>query len=69
VVDVCLIPEIQFTLEKLTAHVRSVLENKDYCVVCVAEGVTWGGGGGGEGAWWEAVDMGGGRGGQRGPAA
>ena len=37
-VDVCLIPEVPFTLEKLTAHVRSILDSKDYCVLCVAEG-------------------------------
>ena len=38
VVDVCLIPEISFTLPKLLDFVRSVLASKDYCVVCVAEG-------------------------------
>lgn len=38
VVDVCLIPEIKFTLPKLLAHVRSILDKKDYCVLCVAEG-------------------------------
>jgi len=38
VVDVCLIPEVPFTMEKLLQHVRSKLQSKDYCVVCVAEG-------------------------------
>ena len=37
-VDVCLIPEIPFALDKLTAHVQSVLDAKSYCVLCVAEG-------------------------------
>lgn len=38
VVDVCLIPEIAFTMPKLLEFVRSVLSSKNYCVVCVAEG-------------------------------
>ena len=38
VVDVCLIPEVAFALDKLTAHVKSILKEKGHCVVCVAEG-------------------------------
>jgi 6-phosphofructokinase len=38
VVDVCLIPEVHFNLDKLKACVASVLEKKGHCVVCVAEG-------------------------------
>lgn len=45
VVDVCLIPEIRFELDRLCDFVHSILERKDYCVVCVAEGARrgWGG--------------------------
>lgn len=38
VVDVCLVPEVSFTMPKLLEHVGKILEAKDYCVVCVAEG-------------------------------
>lgn len=38
VVDVCLIPEIPFNLDKLCDFVKSIMERKDHCVVCVAEG-------------------------------
>jgi 6-phosphofructokinase 1 len=38
VVDVCLIPEIKFTMPKLLDHIKGILDKKDYCVVCVAEG-------------------------------
>jgi 6-phosphofructokinase 1 len=38
VVDVCLIPEVQFSMRKLLDYVGSVLKQKDYCVLCVAEG-------------------------------
>lgn len=38
VVDVCLIPEINFTMPKLLEFVQSILKRKDFCVVCVAEG-------------------------------
>lgn len=38
VVDVCLIPEVPFTMPALLAHVRARLAAKDYCVLCVAEG-------------------------------
>lgn len=37
----CLIPEIKFDLDKLCAFVQTILERKDYCVVCVAEGALW----------------------------
>jgi len=38
VVDVCLIPEVPFTMPRFLTHVRSILSAKDYCVVCIAEG-------------------------------
>ncbi|KAI8467582.1 MAG: phosphofructokinase family protein [Monoraphidium minutum] len=38
VVDVCLIPEVKFTMEKLYDHVGAILDRKGHCVVCVAEG-------------------------------
>ena len=38
VVDVCLIPEVPFSLEKLCEYVGQVLEKKGNAVVCVAEG-------------------------------
>lgn len=38
VVDVCLIPEIKFTLPKLLEHIESVITRKGHCVICVAEG-------------------------------
>ena len=37
-VDVCLIPEVKFELDALTAYVRQVMRRKGYCVVCIAEG-------------------------------
>lgn len=38
VVDCCLIPENKFDLDKLTAHVESVISKRGNCVICVAEG-------------------------------
>jgi hypothetical protein len=38
VVDVCLIPEVSFSLEKLLAYLGEVLNKKGNAVVCVAEG-------------------------------
>lgn len=38
VVDICLIPEIRFNMEKLLAHVERIIEDQGHCVVCVAEG-------------------------------
>jgi 6-phosphofructokinase 1 len=38
VVDVCLIPEVRFSLEKLLAYLGEVLDKKGNAVVCVAEG-------------------------------
>ncbi|KAF5833218.1 phosphofructokinase family protein [Dunaliella salina] len=38
VVDVCLIPEIQFDLQKLNEYVAKVMERKGHCVICLAEG-------------------------------
>eukprot|EP00878_Enallax_costatus_P026524 GHUV01028469.1.p1 GENE.GHUV01028469.1~~GHUV01028469.1.p1 ORF type:complete len:186 (+),score=52.02 GHUV01028469.1:425-982(+) len=38
VVDVCLIPEVSFSLQKLKEHVAMILEKKGHAVVCVAEG-------------------------------
>lgn len=37
-VDVCLIPEVTFKLEKLYQYVEQVLDRQGYAVVCVAEG-------------------------------
>ncbi len=44
-VDVCLIPEVPFTLERLYAYVEEVLGKQGYCVICVAEGAGQVGGG------------------------
>jgi len=38
VVDVCLIPEVPFTISKLCEYVESVISRKGHCVICVAEG-------------------------------
>ena len=38
VVDVCLIPEVPFSLDKLAAHIDAILAKKGHAVVCVAEG-------------------------------
>ncbi|KAK9859776.1 hypothetical protein WJX84_000389 [Apatococcus fuscideae] len=38
VVDVCLIPEIEFDLDQLVKHLTGIVEKKGHCVVCVAEG-------------------------------
>ena len=38
VVDLCLIPEVPFTLPKLAAALDAVLARKGHAVVCVAEG-------------------------------
>lgn len=38
VVDLCLIPEVPFSLPALTAAIEKVLERKGHAVVCVAEG-------------------------------
>lgn len=38
VVDVCLIPEVAFKLEKLIDFVTKKVNTKGHCVVCVAEG-------------------------------
>ncbi|KAG1663293.1 hypothetical protein FOA52_006334 [Chlamydomonas sp. UWO 241] len=38
VVDVCLIPEIPFSMEKLCQYIEKVFERQGHCVVCVAEG-------------------------------
>ena len=38
VVDLCLIPEVPFTLPALTAAIERVLERQGHAVVCVAEG-------------------------------
>lgn len=45
VVDVCLIPEVTFNLDKLKEHIKSILERKGHAVVCVAEGAGQVGGG------------------------
>jgi len=38
VVDICLIPEVKFTLKKLVDYVTKIVNTKGHCVVCVAEG-------------------------------
>lgn len=38
VVDICLIPEVPFSIPKLCAAVEAVLDRQGHCVVCVAEG-------------------------------
>jgi 6-phosphofructokinase len=38
VVDVCLIPEVKFSVPKLIAYMEKLFEKKGYCVICVAEG-------------------------------
>lgn len=36
--DVCLIPEIKFSIEKLCAYVGKVIKDQGHCVICLAEG-------------------------------
>lgn len=38
VVDVCLIPEVPFTIQKLCEYVEDVIQRKGHCVICIAEG-------------------------------
>lgn len=38
VVDVCLIPEVPFKLDKLCKFVAKIVKAKGHCVVCIAEG-------------------------------
>ncbi|MEW5297906.1 MAG: hypothetical protein WDW36_001084 [Sanguina aurantia] len=38
VVDVCLVPEVPFSLEKLKHHIKAVLDRQGHAVVCVADG-------------------------------
>ena len=38
VVDCCLIPENKFDVDKLTAHIKSVISKQGHCVICIAEG-------------------------------
>lgn len=38
VVDICLIPEIEFSEDKLMAAIQRILARKGHAVVCVAEG-------------------------------
>ena len=58
VVDICLIPEVPFTIPKLCAAVEAVLDRQGDCVVCVAEGagqdLARHGGGNGHGAGTDA---------------
>ena len=37
-VDICLIPEVQFRIDAVMAYLETVLERKGHAVVCVAEG-------------------------------
>lgn len=36
--DVCLIPEVPFKLDKLCEFVDKIVKEKGHCVVCIAEG-------------------------------
>jgi 6-phosphofructokinase 1 len=38
VVDICLIPEVPFTEDKLMAYIDKLLLRKGHTVICVAEG-------------------------------
>lgn len=41
VVDICLIPEVSFSLngrQGLLAYLETVLEQRGHCVICMAEG-------------------------------
>ena len=38
VVDICLIPEVHFTEDKLMAYIDKQLQKKGHAVICVAEG-------------------------------
>eukprot|EP00873_Tetraselmis_striata_P010409 jgi/Tetstr1/430673/TSEL_020466.t1 len=38
VVDLCLIPETKFSMDKVAAHVQSIIDKKGHAVICVAEG-------------------------------
>lgn len=38
VVDICLIPEVHFTEDKLMAYIERKLQQKGHIVICVAEG-------------------------------
>lgn len=38
VVDICLIPEIGFTEDKLMGCIQQIIDRKGHAVVCVAEG-------------------------------
>lgn len=37
-VDICLIPEVHFTEDKLMQYIERQLEKKGHIVICVAEG-------------------------------
>ena len=38
-VDICLIPEYEFNIDKVDKYIEHVMNEKDYCVIVVAEGV------------------------------
>ena len=38
VVDICLIPEVHFTEDKLMQYIDRILQKKGHVVICVAEG-------------------------------
>jgi 6-phosphofructokinase 1 len=37
-VDICLIPEMELSIEKVLAHMAAVMRQKKYCVIVIAEG-------------------------------
>jgi len=37
-VDVCLVPEVPFKMDKLQEHIDKVLKQNNFCVMCIAEG-------------------------------
>lgn len=38
IVDCCLIPEINFSVDKVNDHIEKIIERKGHCVICIAEG-------------------------------
>jgi 6-phosphofructokinase 1 len=40
VVDICLIPEVPFTIQKVINYTQQLIGSKGFVVICVAEGIT-----------------------------